>query len=299
MASRRIVGLSSVAAAAVLCGWGAAPAGAQLAAYEPFAYAPIGSDLSGKSGGGSFGFAAPWQPGGFNASISNHADVAPGSLSFGDLLTSGDRVSSTAQNAIAGVTRPLSTPLGDAGTTRYVSFLLRPEGTLNAGAFNGFLTLLFETAGEPELAIGKPGSGQVGRYMIESRGGAGQVASNVAAAVNQTSLLVVKAQFTPGGNDVFTLYVNPTPGASEPATGVTKADANLGTVTGLTIYTSGAFSMDELRVGQTFADVTPVVPEPSGAAMVAIAVTFLAGRRRRRRSRRGGAVCYTAAHGER
>jgi len=273
----------AVAAVVLGCGLATSAARGQLNAYEPFDYTPIGSDVLGKSGGGSFGFSGPWQAGGFNATVFNHADVGVGSLSFGDLLTSGNRMTSTAQQAISGVTRPLATPLGAAGTTQYFSFVVRPEGTLNGGAFNGFFTVLFETAAEPELAIGKAGAGTLDRYMIESRGGAGQAASNVPVVVNQTALLVVKAQFSAAAaNDVFTLYVNPTPGGAEPLTGTVKADANLGLVTGLTIYSSGAFSADELRVGNTFASVTPAVPEPSAVGVMGLAAVMLVRRTRRR-----------------
>jgi len=283
----RSVCSGSTVVVSVLCALVGGPARGQLNAYEPFDYTPIGSDLLGKSGGGSFGFVGPWQPGGFNASIFDHADIAAGSLSFGALLTSGNRVASVPQQAIAGVTRPLASPLGAPGTTQYFSFVVRPEGQLNAGAFNGFFTVLFETANEPELAIGKAGAGTLDRYMIEDRGGAGQVASNVPVVVNQTALIVVKAQFAAAAaNDVFTLYVNPTPGGAEPGAGTIKADSNLGLVTGLTIYSTGVFSADELRVGNTFASVTPAVPEPAGLGLMALGATALVARPRPRRRRR-------------
>jgi hypothetical protein len=284
--SGKSTGVGNVVAALVGCAIAGGAAFGQLNAYEPFDYTPIGSDLSGKSGGGSFGFAGPWQGGGFNASIFDHADIAAGSLAFGNLLTSGNRVTSAPQQAIAGVTRPLAVPLGAPGTTQYFSFVVRPEGQLNAGAFNGFFTVLFETAAEPELAIGKPGAGTLDRYMIEERGGGGQVASNVPVVVNQTALLVVKAQFgAAAANDVFTLYVNPTPGGAEPAGGTVKSDANLPLVTGLTLYSTGAFSADELRVGNTFASVTPAVPEPAILTLMALGATALVARPRRRRPR--------------
>ena len=79
--------------------------------------------------------------------------------------------------AIAGLTRDFSTPLGTPGTTRYASFLLRPEGTLQGGAFNGFFGVVFEQPLEPELYIGKPGAAAIDRYVLEDRGGALQVAS--------------------------------------------------------------------------------------------------------------------------
>src|SRR5258705_13902424 len=83
---------------------------ADLLSYEPFDYSNVGSDVQGNSGG--FGFSGAWTPGGFNASISDNYDVAAGSLSFANLLTSGNRASSGPVNAIAGLTRNFATPIG-------------------------------------------------------------------------------------------------------------------------------------------------------------------------------------------
>src|SRR6185503_2660289 len=186
---------------------------------------------------------------------------------FGSLLVSGNRVHSSAVNAIAGLTRPLSGCLGTPGTTRYISFLLRPEGTLDAGIFSGFFGMILHRPDtfpganpEPrELFVGKPGGNAVHEYVLENRGGSGQVASGVPVEIGTTAFIVIKAEFTEG-NDTFTLYVNPSPGCPEPGQGIVKQDIDGGMITELTIYSSGEFSMDELRVGNTFADGTPVAP---------------------------------------
>jgi hypothetical protein len=248
-----------------------------LLSYEPFGYSAVGADLQGSSGAGSFGFAGPWVAGGFNASIHNNYDIAAGSLSFGQLLTSGNRAMSGPVNAIAGLTRDLAAPIGTAGTTRYYSLLLRPEGVVGGGAFNGFFGLNLELAGEPELFVGKPGGGAINQYVIEDRGGGGQHPSPIPVISGQTALLVVKAEFM-ANLDRFTLYVNPVPGGPEPAVGTIKFDSNLGTVNGFTLYSTGAFSVDELRLGQTFVDVTPVVPEPGVVGMLSV-VALAVGRR--------------------
>jgi hypothetical protein len=240
---------------------------ANLLSYEPFGYPGVGGDLQGSAGGGSFGFAGPWLPGGFNASIFDNYDIAAGSLSFGPLLTSGNRASSGPVNAIAGLTRDLSTALGAAGTTRYYSLLLRPEGAINEGIFNGFFGLNLESPDEPELFTGKPGGDALTQYIIEDRGGSNQHASPIPVVIGQTALLVVKAEFL-NPLDRFTLYVNPTPGAPEPLVGTIKFDSSLSTVSSFTLYSTGAFSVDELRLGETFADVTPTVPEPAALAIV-------------------------------
>jgi hypothetical protein len=119
--------------------------------------------------------------------------------------------------------------------------------------------------------------------VLEDRGGSRQHAAPVDITTTDTALLVVKADYAPVGNDRFTLYVNPTPGAPEPAAGIVKNDADFGLVQGLTIYSTGAMRIDELRVGQTFADVTPV-PEPTSLGLAALAVLAHCRIERRRRS---------------
>jgi hypothetical protein len=260
------------AAVALLLVAATLPVRADLFIHEPFDYAPAGRDLVGTGGG--LGFAGPWQPGGFNASINNNFDVDDDPLAFGALLHSPTVVQTPAVGAIAGVTRSLASPLGQPDATVYLSFLITPEGPLHAGAFNGFMGLVLESPGEPELFIGKPGGGAIDRWVLEDRGGSRQHAAPTDITTMDTALLVVKAEYAAVGNDRFTLYVNPLPGAPEPPAGIVKNDANFGLVQGLTIYSTGAMRIDELRVGETFADVTPV-PEPAALALAAIAVLAL------------------------
>jgi hypothetical protein len=257
----------------------ALPARGDLVAYDGFDYGPIGADLLSANGG--VGFMGSWRAGGFNASINTNYDLTDDLLSFGPLVRTGNAVRTAAVNSIAGVMRDLTQPLGQGGTTAYVSFLIQPEGVLHAGAFNGFLGLVLESPTEPELFVGKPGAGAIDHWVLEDRGGSGQFASGVETTSTATALLVVKAEFAVAGNDTFTLYVNPTLGDPEPATGVVKSNANVGTVTGLTIYSTGAMRIDEIRLGETFADVTPIVPEPAGIVLWSVAASALIASRRR------------------
>jgi hypothetical protein len=201
------------------------------------------------------GFSGPWQQGGFNVFAAGYT-ANDGSLSFAGLQTSGGRISGGAFSGINGAVRNLAQPLGADHTTVYLSFLLRPQGTLNAGAFNGFFGVTLNGSLGQELFIGKPGAGAVDEYVLENRGGFGQVASGASTVVGQTALLVVRADFLPG-NDIFTLYTNPVPGAPEPAGGAMKTDLNLGMVSRVGVYSTGAFSVDEIRLGARYADVTP------------------------------------------
>jgi hypothetical protein len=79
------------------------------------------------------------------------------------------------------------------------------------------------------------------------------------------------------------MYVNPVPGGPEPGAGLVKNNSNVSNVAGVTLYSTGAFSIDELRLGETFADVTPAIPEPASMiiALWAVLAMFCASRRRR------------------
>lgn len=220
-------------------------------AYEGF-------DLTFPQYNTGYGFNGAWQQGGFNVFAAGYT-ANEASLSFGGLQTSGGRISAAAFSSINGAVRNLVQSLGVDNTTVYLSFLIRPQGTLNGGVFNGFFGVTLNGSFGQELFMGKPGAGAVEEYVIENRGGFGQVASGTSTVVGQTALLVVRADFLPG-NDIFTLYTNPVPGDPEPTSGVLKTDLNLGVVSRLGIYSTGAFAVDEIRLGTTYADVTPRSP---------------------------------------
>jgi len=201
------------------------------------------------------GFSGPWTTGGFNAFASGYTSNV-GSLSYSSFEAStGGSVSGGAFSAINGAIRNLEQPLGADNTTAYLSFLLRPDGILSNGIFNGFFGLTLNGLSS-DLFIGKPGGGALEQYVIETRGGSGQVPSGTSTNAHHTALLVVKAQFL-SGNDTFTLYANPAPGEFEPSNGAVKSDLDLGAVSKIGIYSSGAFTVDEIRIGTTYEDVVP------------------------------------------
>lgn len=228
------------------------PAPAALIAYEPFDY-PLSEPLIGGTNG--FGFDEPWRPGGFNAGLFNLAKMKPGALTYPGLATRGtnhlqiDAVPDGVAG-IHGVARLLSTNLALPDAKFYLSFLHRPEGDAE------YSSVVLGTGEGPELSIGK--SGSVRQYHISQRGGVGRVFSGVEPVVGKTVFLVVKLEFK-DGPERFTLYVNSTPGKPEPATGAVKDDFDLEFAEGFTLYSRGAWSVDELRLGHTWEDVTPAV----------------------------------------
>lgn len=227
---------------------------AELLAYESFEFGEADESILGKGSGEGFG--GMWGPGGYNARTHDNFRLGQESLSYPNLKTSGRRLRTNSTEAISAVMRKLAKPIGLDDSTVYMSFLIRPEGVLGRGAWNGFFGIVLDQPREPELFIGKPGNGQTTRFVLEDRGSPRQYSSNLQASIGETSLLVLKMEFL-DGKDRFTLYTNPTVGEGEPAEGVVKHDVDVQRVDAITIYSTGEFELDELRIGNSFEDVTP------------------------------------------
>jgi hypothetical protein len=246
----------------LLCVAFALPLAASTVAYESFNYAP--GAVAGQAGGA--GFSGEWTPGGFNAMTVTHR-VNSGSLTFPGVMSAGNSLSVQANDGISGMRRRLAERLGKDGQTVFISFLLRAEGVLGAGNSAGFFGIYLDSVrGEPDLFIGKPGA--VNQWALEDRGGSGQVLTNRSVTVGATAQIVVKAEFL-DGNDRFSLYVNP--GVTQPTRAdAVKSDIDLGLVDALVIYSGGAFSLDEIRVGTTFSDLAgsgnPAPPAQTSSA---------------------------------
>lgn len=130
--------------------------------------------------------------------------------------------------------------------------------------YNGVFGVWVDGIGDDLVAVA---GSRPSIYMIE-RFGDNQTgpSSNVTAVSGQTALAVLKLQLQPGA-DTFTLYVNPIPGFPEPQAGTVKDDLDIGGVRGLGFAATGAFSLDEIRWGDTYADVAPGNP-PSVVELV-------------------------------
>ncbi len=230
----------------VLAGLGG-PLSASQIAYDDFKRSfPIYANSG-------LGFNGAWTQGGFNvfASGYEHTDA---SLCFGSLEAGGTSVSAGAFPAINGALRNLAQQLGQDGTTVYVSFLVQAREPFGGGIFSGFFGLTLNGSLGNDLFIGKSGGGALAEWVLETRGGGGQVSSGAPIVVGKTAFLVLKAEFL-AANDVFTLYVDPPPGGVESGSGTEKADLNLGLVPRIGIYSSGPFVIDEIKIGTTYADV--------------------------------------------
>jgi hypothetical protein len=241
---------------------------AGLIAYEPFGYT-ASSTLDTQAGGS--GFSGGW------SSSTGTATVASPGLTYSGLATVGNRVTTTVSNTT--YTRSLLTSLGSVTGTYYFSVILRPD---NANNSNGAeFALVGSTA---SLYLGKPTTGN--NYVLDTvgnGGGGSQSVSSTVATSGTAVLMVLRADLVAGAADSFKLYLNPSLLAEPGSADATKSSYEVGNITGVQFTGNLGFSLDELRVGSTYAD---VVPEPGTCAAGAAIGLLTAGACLRRSTKR-------------
>lgn len=173
---------------------------------------------------------------------------------------------------------------GTDGTMLYFSTLMKLTDSWVPGNVARFKIGAAETSGNTYFGVNLGGAAN--KWGI-SRGSTGTFGdSGVAASAGQTVLLVAKFVFGNGNVDTIDLWVNPVlgqdPGA--PMASISGGDftmTNFNTRPG----TASAMILDEIRLGESYADVTPfsAVPEPSTVAALLGLGAFALGVRRGRR----------------
>lgn len=250
---------------------------AGLLVYEPFDY-PEGP-LAGQNGG--IGWGSAWQ-------ASAGGQVTAGSLGYGNLATQGNSlVISGTTGGLASTFRTLSTAYG-AGTY-YVSFVgqrLSPHATLDqntirASSFQlhaGTGTSADERIGAGKVTTASPN--QTYNWAMFSDGSASFVENSTSPITEQAFILwelivadSIDGQGPGASSDIARMWVNPALGGllGAPDVELTQAEGNnhdylfqkvrlfAGAASGGNPYAS--FAIDEIRIGESLADVTPI-PEP-------------------------------------
>jgi len=245
------------------------PSARAVVTYDGFNDYAIGSSIWGQDGGSGWG--RSWQDGGLEVLV-----TAPG-LTYAGLPTApGAATSLPPSSSVAWYTRLLAAPVGIDNSTLYLSFLLRPQAGQPLSDYGG-LNL-------GDLFVGKSGinAGTDPRYGLE--GPTDDISSSsVAASPGETVFLVLKANFLPG-NDHFDLFVNPLPGLLEPMTAdATKSNRDVGMTDFIAINNAGNWTIDEIRIGDSFAAVSGA-PVPGVPALLLGGLGVLAARRGRGRS---------------
>lgn len=259
---------------------------AALIAHEGFDYT-ASQTVSGLNGG--TGWTGAW--GSFTGGT---LDVtAPGST-YPGLESAGNKAFVTPTSDVT--TSRRNFPSVNSGTV-YMSMLV--DLTNTGTRFLGMQ--LFE--GSTERGFFGTNSGQPNWSM--SNPSTGQLASSVSTVASDPTLLVMRLDFNVlGAGSAFErmrLYVNPTPGGTEPVTAdadsIATTTMSIPSLDGIAIgagfqtsatLTTSIGTFDELRIGTLWADVTPLevvvppVPEPGTLTLLLFGASALGLRRRKR-----------------
>ncbi len=292
----------------------ATQAGASLLIYEGFDYAAGANGLNAQNGG--TGFAAAWDSGNADVTAGSMAYTDGGGRV---LTTSGNRafIDSSGVSPAVGTTiqpfRSIAAAMDTApGTTAYISLL----GHQTAGDARGMNFAFFTdianastiapyNTSQERISIGH-GSSQpfaAGPFtwgaFVFANGNNGAlpqvIGSNYSSAsVLSSTFLVLKIEVNASGlDDRYSLFVNPSLDAEgTPAvTFLRDSLQSLNELDRIRPFAGGSnatlapaqANFDELRIGTTWADVTPftAVPEPGAASLGLLALAGCLGRRRR------------------
>ena len=249
---------------------------AALLVHEPFAYTAGGNRATQKGG---TGFDNAW-----TANASDYT-INASSLSYSGLATSGGSVTVVGNGSWSTSARRDFTTINTTTGVVWGSYLVRPDvigddgfemkygedNNINWGIATGF------------------GSGGGTTTRLDVNSNSGQVAGPT-LTIGQTYLMVWAFNAGPDVGDFFAgdflLFVDPTVG-TEPTISSPNiykfAGAGPQTTLGITqIFSRNTtVTVDELRIGDSYASVTPI-PEPSSALLGALGAMAAVGMRRRK-----------------
>ncbi len=264
----------------------ASPTKAALEVYEPFKY-PLGT-LNDGDGLSSTGTTSNWVIKDDGNNPSNSTIVAGLSYTNGVPLAVSDNALQRVSNL---ATRAMEAPINQLNTgTKWISFLIQnggdtgsvPCGVVLNGTNSDSLFVGFRTGFSPTLTGLGLATIVTGTQARTGTTGDLGPASNIDNTT--THFIAVKIDFAAGA-DTVSLYVDPVIGDPSPVAFTTVNTFDTGSIfyLGFNGSSQPLTTFDELRVGDSYADVSPRgtgIPEP-GSISIVTGILIAAGARQR------------------
>ena len=226
---------------------------ATLLAYEPFNYASIanGTAVAGVGESGT------WACGSAPSLVTG--------LTYTGLPTANSAMQSSGGRQAVTFTSSLSSG------TKWISFLFQSGSGNSGGNING---IYFSNGGTGlwfgfGLAPNSPTQGGLGIGSMDTTGisalGASSLASSYLGTYGSVYFVAIQIQYGAGtgGHDLVTVYLNPTANSATPVVASTYSVGtfSVGTITGvgLNVQGAGSITVDEIRIGSSYGDVSGYV----------------------------------------
>jgi hypothetical protein len=237
---------------------GALSAGAGIISYDGFDY-PVATGVPASNGG--IGWAAGWQANGTDVGEMLAGSISSGDATF-DASSTGNRLSWTNGANGDGWSRQLAASRSGTDTT-FFSFMLEYDRTTATESFYFGLDTQIRNPrswAATRFRLNRNGV-DTSQTLIEQYNGSAwvQVGSTLNVDTTNPTLVVfsVDAQ-----NDTLNLWLNPTPSSTAPSADVSGAIA-AGSFNWVNFAGEwNNWKLDEVRLGDSFGDVT-AVPEPA------------------------------------
>ncbi len=242
-----------------------------FSAYEPFNY-PLGAFADGTASG-AVGFTGDW------AVPSGNANMVANQTYIG--LATANNALQQANNGSGRSLVNFSSILSSG--TKYVSFLVKNsfdsggnwvgvylKGDNATSLFAGFRAGF--SISQTSFGLGAVNSGSTSPTAGTSLGG------TVPLDNTTTHLIVLRINFnTSGANDTVSFWADPAAGVNDPGApaNATVTTFDVGNISGIGLNLQGGspdFTLDEIRVGETYADVVGGNLTPTVPTMVALAI---------------------------
>ncbi len=238
-------GFGSLLTAFVMVGSLSGGAQAGPVAYDGFEGGPA-EDLHGYSGGQ--GWSGPWFD--IGSGIFTQVSEPSGGLTFGELAVM-PGCAITPAGWLPDMTTYQRAFPAIVGDTMYVSFLIRPEPD-----YSNWYTLRLGTWPR-QVDVGLP----IGYYNFGLMVGDGLIdVAPTEAVPGVTNLLVLEVAHHQSGNSTtYKLFIDPVPGDAQPAFGDVEM-SRPGLISfgnWIQLLGEGGYSIDEIRIGETWESVTP------------------------------------------